>query len=178
MLLIRTGIAACLLLGLLLMQQPAVAQTAVTDSPKCLAAIDPAIAQLVAGTKQTSVPTIKRLASNGCPRAQVFLGLMYIEGNGVRPDCAKGTKLVQDLAHNFYVEAQVFLGRLYEHGQCTKPNTTTAYQWYAIAAAHPQASIGREKARSIRRGQHVLLTDAEIKAGDTAAIAWWRARWK
>jgi hypothetical protein len=46
---IRAGTAACLLLGILLMQQPAAAQTAVADSPECLAAIDPAIAQLVAG---------------------------------------------------------------------------------------------------------------------------------
>lgn len=168
-------------LGLLVSHAAAFAEqkpASSTDTPECIAAIEPAIEQLVRREYDASVPVVKEWAGKGCAQAQLFLGLMYVEADGVPRDCARGVELVQDLADRFYNDAQVFLGRLFEHGRCTGRNPQEAYKWYAIAAAHPTESDTRTKARELRRVKQVVMLEGEAEAGDAAALAWWRKHYK
>lgn len=135
------------------------------------------MAALNAGRHGQSVPLVQRLSEEGCPQARLFLGLMSVEADGVPQDCSRGVALIRGLADAFYNDAQVFLGRLYEYGRCQERNLGEAYRWYAVAASHPIVSDTRAKARDLRLAKQVLLSDTEAKAGDAAALAWWRSRW-
>ncbi len=172
------ALAGALLAGCILSVQVANAAGLPQDSPACLREMEVAIQDIAAQRYDNAVAVVQRHAGEGCAQAQLFLGLMYVEADGVPQDCAKGIGLVQSLADRFYGDAQLFLGRLHEHGRCRNKDIVAAYQWYAIAASHPLESPSRVAARDLRINKQTLLSDTEIERGDAAAIGWWKSRWK
>jgi hypothetical protein len=166
------------LVAVLLALQPANSAELPTDSVQCLQEMNQTIQDIAAKRYDPAVGIVQKNAEAGCAQAQLFLGLMFMEGDGVPRDCAKGLSLVQSLANRFYGDAQIFLGRLSEFGRCKDQVVTEAYRWYAIAASHPVESKSRDAARDLRIAKQTLLSVSEIEQGDAAAIRWWQENWK
>ena len=82
----------------------------------------------------TPVQTLTDAANKGDARARHDLGLMYVQGNGVPKDPAKGAVLLEQSAATGLPKAQYHVGVLYEQGLGVPRNPQTAFRWYQRAA--------------------------------------------
>lgn len=105
-------------------------------------------------------------ASCGIAEAQVRLGRMLLEGEGVSKDERAAFACFLSAAEDGDVDAQNMLGRSYEHGWGTEPSTSRAAHWYAQAAksghAWAQYNYG-----------HLLLDGVGVARDHDAAFAWY-----
>ena len=76
---------------------------------------------------------IARRQNKGYAGAQVNLGLMYEQGQGVRQDYAQAVQWYRKAAEQGYAGAQVNLGLMYEQGQGVRQDYAQAVQWYRRA---------------------------------------------
>ena len=67
--------------------------------------------------------------------AQINLGFMYHQGQGVEQDLKEAVKWYQKAADQGQVNAQYTLGWMYANGRGVEQNYVTACAWYNIAAA-------------------------------------------
>jgi len=80
-----------------------------------------------------------RMATNyGHPRAFYGLGVMNIEGIGVRKNPQQGLKWLNAAARKHSPEAAAYLGDIYAAGQIVPQDDTRALSWYLIAAQTAQ----------------------------------------
>ena len=78
-------------------------------------------------------------AKQGNAKAQVNLGLMYEQGQGVRQDYAQAVQWYRRAAEQGYADAQVNLGLMYANGQGVRQDYTQAVQWCRRAAEQGHA---------------------------------------
>ena len=72
------------------------------------------------------------LAGNG--RAQLQIGLTYLQGHGVTEDDARAAHWLESAATQDNAVAQYWLATLFEHGKGEKANAAQALRWYEAAA--------------------------------------------
>jgi TPR repeat protein len=85
----------------------------------------------------TAMRLYQLLAAQGDNRAQIYLGVMYAEGRGVKQDFSEAFKWFQlAAAHS---QAQVSLGHLYAQGLGVAQDYSEANRWYRLAAAQKNA---------------------------------------
>lgn len=83
------------------------------------------------------------LAKDKDPRAEYYLGFMYINGLGLPKDVEEGRKWLLRSAQRDYVDAQYELGQLYVSGVGIEQNMDQAMRWLmsAARAGHPAAQF-------------------------------------
>lgn len=69
-------------------------------------------------------------AKQGSHDAQIYLAIMYENGQGVRQDYTKAAEFYLKSAKQDNSEAQLSLGTMYEEGRGVSQSTTQAKEWY------------------------------------------------
>lgn len=97
--------------------------------------------------------------------AQYYVGMMYLNGQGVEQDHARAGEWFLKAAENRVPQAQYKLGRLYFDGQGLPRDYERAYAWFRVGAVHNhQLSIkSLEEARN-------NLSDEEMKAAEKLSL--------
>ena len=94
--------------------------------------------------KAQPVSTLDRLtalASAGSAKAELLMGLKYLDGDGVAVNEAEAAKWLERAANQGEAIAAYRLGTLFERGHGVPADTVKAVQWYAVAA-----KLGNRKA--------------------------------
>jgi hypothetical protein len=106
------------------------------------------------------------LAEHGDARAQLSLGGMYYNGQGVQRDYAEAAEWTRKAAEQGYAPAQADLGVMYWNGQGVPQDAVLAYMWLSLAAARePDAMEERDVAAS-------QMTPDEIAEAQRLAREW------
>ena len=82
---------------------------------------------------------LRKAAEQGHPKAQVLLGVMYVEGRGVAHDEREAGRCWHKAAEQGDDEAQYCLGFLYEKGRGVAQDDSEAVRWYRKAAEQGNA---------------------------------------
>lgn len=99
------------------------------------------------------------------PLAQYWVGMMYLNGQGVEQDYAKAGEWFRKAAENRVPQAQYKLGRLYFTGQGLPRDYERAYAWFRVGAVHNhQLSI--ESLSEARDN----LSDEELKEAEKLSL--------
>ena len=112
-------------------------------SPAQQPAAQPPAAQQ-APVHTAAVPALDRLttlANAGNPRAELIVGLKYLDGDGVPANDKEAAKWLDRAAQAGQAVAQYRLGTMYEHGRGVTADPAKAMHWYQAAA-----NLGNRKA--------------------------------
>ena len=82
-------------------------------------------------------------AHQGDARAQVSLGFMYSNGNGVPQDYSKAMRWYQLAADQGNASAQTSLGFMYKYSSGVPQDYVSAHMWLNIASANGGESSGK-----------------------------------
>lgn len=86
---------------------------------------------------------IYRLASTyGHPGAQYALGVMSLNGEGVKQSPGQGLRWLMTSARKRYAPAEALLGELYWKGEVVERDRTRAIMWYILAQATTRPGEG------------------------------------
>jgi uncharacterized protein len=151
--------AACLRLFLLLLLSTAAAPSARADA---FAQGQRAYARQ---NYQLAAEIFLPLAERWDPRAQTYIGVMYLRGKGVPQNFLVAAYWLHLGAGAGYPEAQYFLGLMYDKGQGVVQDFVLAHAWLNLAVAHAEPSV---------RGQWALMRDAVASKMSEAQL--WEAR--
>ena len=91
------------------------------------------------GNYATALSEWRPLAENGDAQAQLHLGMLYHQGQGVLQDYTAARQWYEKAAAQGYPMAQYSLGLLYDNGDGVPQNYAKARQWYEKAAARGYA---------------------------------------
>jgi TPR repeat protein len=105
------------------------------------------------------------LAEQWDPRAQTYIGVMYLRGKGVPQNLLVAAYWLHLAAGAGYPEAQYFLGMMYDKGQGVVQDFVLAHAWLNLAVAHAEPRV---------RGHWVLMRDAVASKMSEAQL--WEAR--
>jgi uncharacterized protein len=86
------------------------------------------------GDYATAVSLFQPLAEDGDAAAQVDLGLMYNNGQGVTRDYEQAVKWYRLAAEQGNADGQVALGTMYDNGHGVAQDDKEAVKWYRLAA--------------------------------------------
>jgi TPR repeat protein len=98
---------------------------------------------------QLAVKPCTAAAKEGYVRAQVRLGLMYYNGDGVEQDYAEAVRWFRAAAEQGRASAQFSLGLMYEDGKGVLQNYAIAHMWYNIAAANGTGELAIKNRKRI-----------------------------
>jgi TPR repeat protein len=87
------------------------------------------------GDYATALRLLLPLAEKGNPDAQINLGNMYFDGNGVPLDYAESVKWYLLAADQGSADAQIALGFLYEYGEAVPQDYVQAHKWFDLAGS-------------------------------------------
>jgi TPR repeat protein len=87
------------------------------------------------GDYAAALRLLRPLAENGNPDAQINLGNMYFDGNGVPQDNAESVKWYLLAADHGSADAQIALGFLYEYGEAVPQDYVQAHKWFDVAGS-------------------------------------------
>lgn len=100
---------------------------------------DAAFAAYQAGDYRQASREFKRLAQGDHARAQYLLGLLYLQGQGVRQDPAQAINWLQRSAENGYYLAAAELGQIYGSGNGVAMDSDEAAKWIALSTSLAKA---------------------------------------
>ena len=89
-----------------------------------------------AGDYATALQEWRPLAEQGSAVAQISLGSMYKNGEGVPQDYAEAVRWYRLAADQGEFNSQFILGIMYENGYGVLQDSVTAHMWYNIGAAN------------------------------------------
>ncbi len=103
------------------------------------------------------------------PYAQYYLGIMYLNGQGMTPDAKEARRWLTSAAEQGVAQAQYRLGQMYAKGQGGPKDMETAYAWFGVAAelGNNQAAAEKKAAEEVLSGD--ALRKARSLAGDYIA---------
>ena len=125
------------------------------------------------GFSQTDFETTKSLAEQGDALAQIDLGLMYADGEGVPQNYAEAVKWWRLAAEQGDASAQHNLGIMYANGRGVPQNGVMAYVWESLAAAQ-----GHEDARFNRDISANQFTPEQLARGQDIAARCFESGYK
>ena len=103
----------------------------------------------------------KAKAEAGDAMAQINLGFMYHQGQGVEQDLKEAVKWYQKAADQGQVNAQYTLGWMYANGRGVEQNYVTACAWYNIAAAKGDTEAATWKDNTAKQLTLAQITQAQ-----------------
>lgn len=139
-----------------------------------------ALAAYNRGDFAVAVRLLHPLADGGNSAAEIRLGQMYWNGQGVEQDFSMAARLYLSAALRGDSEAQVLLGQLYFEGVGVPQNDGEAAKWFRAAAEQDVTSAESILAYMYRNGRGVKQSDVDAakwfrKAADKGdANAQWR----
>ena len=143
-----------------------------------------AVAPSIATPKQEAAAALQRqdyvtaerlyrsLAEQGDASAQLFLGKMYQNGDGVRRDFVEAAKWFRLAAEQGHTGAQFYLGRMYADGQGMPRDYVQAYMWLDLSSEGSQEFF----AAADRSTVAAKMTPAQIKEAQRLASEWQATR--
>jgi len=121
------------------------------------------------GDYATALKELKPLAEKGNSLAQVTLGLMYYQGNGVAQDYHEALKLFLRAADHGEGMAQLSIGFMYGAGQGVERDFVQSYMRFSLCTTIPEVRVNCVKNRELVIHQ---MTPAQIAEGQRLAMAW------
>jgi localization factor PodJL len=118
--------------------------------------------------QQTPLQRLAVIANSGSPKAELLLGLAYLDGQGTTVNEAEAARWLERAAIQGDALAQYRLGTLYERGRGVPADATKAIQLYAAAA-----KLGNRKAM---HNLAVALAGGNGVKKDLAQAAQWFTR--
>jgi len=91
------------------------------------------------------IVALRAQAEQGDAEAQVSLGFMYGNGQGVVPDDKQAVVWYRKAADQGQAVAQNNLGIMYGNGQGVVQNYVQAHKWYNLAAANSTGESARNR---------------------------------
>jgi TPR repeat protein len=111
------------------------------------------------------------LAQQGDLRAQAYLGVMYLRGQGVPQNFAAAAYWLRLASEAGLPEAQYFLGLMYDKGQGVPQDFVLAHAWLNLAVAHAEPRI-RRKWVLIRDAVASKMSEAQLADARRLAYEW------
>ncbi len=113
-----------------------------------------------------------RIASNyGHSMAMFELGVMNIDGAGVKQNPQQGLKWLIAAARKRNLHAEAFLGELYWKGELVRRDETRALMWYALATR--SAGGGADSGIAMRAKEIRAAVDEDVRLeADARARVW------
>ena len=116
-------------------------------APAVAGSLEDGVAAHVRGDYATALGLIRPLAEQGDIDAQVVLGQIYYQGQGVAQDYAMAMSWYRRAAEQGDSDAQYMMGRMYRSGQGVGQDYAIAITWYRKAAEQgdtdAQCMLGR-----------------------------------
>jgi TPR repeat protein len=114
------------------------------------------------------------LGDQGNAAAQLNIGLMYYNGQGVPQDYAEAVKWFRKAADQGYAAAQDNLGFMYDNGESVLQDYVRAHMWYNLAAASFPASDAEDRDKAVKDRDLVAakMTPAQIAEAKKLAREW------
>jgi len=109
------------------------------------------------GDYATAKQELTAQAEQGDSDAQLYLGLMYRDGQGVMPDLREGEKWLRRSAEQGNVTAQIELASLYADRQSAVNDDVKALMWYNFAVTQ-----GSREAAKLREDLLVRMTPIQV----------------
>ena len=128
---------------------------------------DEGVAAYNKGEFKTALGEFRPLARGGNKDAQFALGMMYVNGHGLKQDFLEAGRWFRRAARQGMAEAQGALGALYSGGKGLVQDKIQAYMWFHLAA-----SGGSQRAVKFRDDLAGNLSKAEIAQAEKAAEDW------
>ena len=89
----------------------------------------------VVGTNMTAAAQwFAKAAEQGHPKAQLYLGICYRRGFGVKQDADLGVRWIRKAAEQGVPKAQFYVGTYYADGIVYEKNPAEALKWFKLAA--------------------------------------------
>ena len=123
------------------------------------------------GNYATALSEWRPLADEGDAQAQLHLGLLYANGDGVPQDYAKARQWYEKAAARGYAMAQTNLGVLYRSGHGVPQNNVLAYMWFSLAAARSTGNL-QQPAADTRDKIASVMTPAQIAEAQKLEREW------
>ena len=107
------------------------------------------------GDYATAVTRFRKAADQGVAIAQVTLGLMHADGEGVPQDYAEAVKWFRMAAKQGLAEAQTLLGFIYYDGEGVPQDIAEAVKWWRMAVEQGEVDAQYNLGHLYREGQGV-----------------------
>src|SRR5262249_30974348 len=108
-----------------------------------------------------------RIANQGNPYAQTFIGMIYESGDGVPQDYVEAAKWHRRAADQGHADAKWLLARMYSYGKGFARDYAQAAKWYRLAAEQGHAAAQLALGVMYSTGEGVPESDVE-------ALKWYR----
>ena len=112
-----------------------------------------------------------RLAEQGDARAQTYLGVMYLRGQGVPQNFDAAAFWLHLASETGLPEAQYFLGLMYDKGQGVAQDFVLAHAWLNVAVAHAEPRL-RSRWVLIRNAVASKMTEWQLAEARRLAYTW------
>lgn len=106
---------------------------------------------------QEAFKCFTKAAEQGHAGAQLMLGVMYYDGEGVPQDYKEAARWLIRSAEQGNADAQAYVSRMYYYGQCVPEDYVQAYKWCNLAATQ-----GFESAKEARDMLRKKMSPAQI----------------
>jgi hypothetical protein len=116
----------------------------------------------------------RRAAEQGEPAAQLHLGNMYAEGQGVPQDSREAAVWYRRSADQGFAQAQYNLGLWYANGEGGEQNNIAAHMWFNLAAARFPSTDTRNRDLAVRNRDVIAgrMTAAQLAEAQKLAREW------
>jgi uncharacterized protein len=111
------------------------------------------------------------LAEERDARAQTYLGVMYLRGQGVPQNFAVAAYWMQLASSAGVPTAQYFFGLMYDKGQGVPQDFVLAQAWLNLAVAHAEPRL-RDRWALIRNAVASKMTEAQLAEARRLAYEW------
>jgi hypothetical protein len=159
------------------------------SEPLMLDPHDPDVRQWVTalnkGDYATALKLLRPFAEQDDFRAEIYLGTLYYDGNGVPKSAVEAVTWWRKAAEQGSPEAQADLGYCYEEGVGVLRDLVRAHMWFNLAAAAGEKRGADERDKLEKRMTAAQITEAEklarewkptIRPGDAELRSQARAR--
>ena len=117
-----------------------------------------------AGDYATALQEWKPLAEQGNADAQLNLGNMYYDGQGVLQDYAEAVRWWRLAAKQGDATAQASLGFMFANGYGAPQDDATAHMWLNIATAHGADGAFKNRDEVAKRMTAAAISEAQRRA--------------
>jgi len=118
------------------------------------------------GDYATAFERFERLADEGDPDAQYYVGFMHAQGLGAPQDYARAANWYERAALQGYAPAQNYLGLLYYEGKGVDRDFRTAFIYFELAAAQGNQDGINNRLIVAKKMTTQQITEAQQAAGE------------
>ena len=111
-----------------------------------VAGLDEGKAAFERGDYETAMRELLPLAEQGVSEAQLGVGVMYANGQGVAQNPADAAKWFREAAEQGHAQAQFNLASMYSVGRGVAQDNVLAYMWCTVSANSTPAGEMRDRA--------------------------------